>query len=70
MFFYHFSRLIFFFNSSIHFILPLHSLLYFAVKSASMERLDQGHLYPLEEHPGGQTLSFSPPGIEPEEPVR
>jgi hypothetical protein len=35
----------------------------------SIERLDQSHLYPLREHPGGQTFSLPPPGIEPGSPT-
>ncbi len=30
-----------------------------------IERLDQGHLYPLGEHPGGQTIGLPPPRIVP-----
>ncbi len=35
----------------------------------SKERLDQGHLYSLGEHPGGQTLSLPIPKFEPGSPA-
>jgi hypothetical protein len=35
----------------------------------NINRLDQGHLYPIGEHPGEQTISFALPGIEPWSPA-
>ncbi len=33
--------------------------------ASTIQRLDQGRLFPPGEHPGGQTLSLPPPEIEP-----
>jgi hypothetical protein len=46
------------------------SLSHIKSEQFTIERLDQGHLYPLGEHPGGQTVSLPLPEIEHWSPVK
>jgi hypothetical protein len=44
-------------------------LIFFIHIDSLIEILEQSHLYPLREHPGGQTQFCLPPGIEPGPPA-